>query len=71
MFFYFPQKIGLDICCILFQKEKFAWNVKPYFLGKKKKKISNLLSAEIAQGLLKITTIFTLIIGTDKPEHVV
>ena len=33
---------------------EFAWNVKSYFLGKRKKNIVNLLFAEFAQRVVKV-----------------
>ena len=43
IFSHFSQKIGFDISC-----KQFAWNVKTYFLGKNKKNIIKLSSAEFA-----------------------
>ena len=36
---YFSQKTGFDISCKLSPLETYAWNIKTCFLGKKKRKI--------------------------------
>ena len=49
IFSFISQKICFDISCKLSLRRQFAWNVKVYFLGNKRKSIwNNLSSAELA-----------------------
>ena len=48
------QKIGFDISCKLSHRRQFACNVKAYLLGKNRKNIINLFSADSAQRLVKV-----------------
>ena len=45
-FSYFPQKTGFDHSCKLSPEETVCMHCQTYFLGKKKKTIINMLSAE-------------------------
>ena len=52
--FFFFRKTGFDISCKLSPLETFSWHVKTCFLGKNKKIIIYLSSAELAKGVVKV-----------------
>ena len=57
-FLFFPRKKDFT-----FLRRQFAWNVKAYFLGKIRKTIISLSSAEFAHSVLCVNPILT-----DRPD---
>ena len=60
--FLITQQTDFDISCKLsskLQRRKFAWTIIPHFLGKNKKNIMNLLSADFANKVVKIELVIT------------
>ena len=54
-FFYFTQKTGFAISCKLSPLETVCMKCQILFCGKNKENIANLLSAELAQRVVKVT----------------
>ena len=54
LFLIFPRKQDLTFHAHCLHWRQFEGNVRSCFLGKNKKNINNLLSAELAQGVVKV-----------------
>ena len=73
-FSYYSQKIDLETACKLSPWRQFAWNVKAYYLGKKKKKkVIHLSSTEFAplrkiSGQIQQTEIWNIFLIFPIPE---
>ena len=62
--FYFPQKTGFDISCKSSPMDTICTKCQIPFSGKNKKNIVNLLSAELAQRVIKVKDFETVLMGT-------
>ena len=54
---FFSQKTGFDISWKLSPRRQFAWNIKSCFMGKIRKSIITLSSAEWAQRVVKVNSV--------------